>query len=379
MCVIFFGQLACGEIDWSGDLSPANPTGWTTSTHASIGQSDSGMLEITGGTVSTYRGSIGYDPGSSGQVTVDGAGSMFTNSSNLYVGRGGSGVMDIIGGGSVDNDTGYIGYSANASGEVTVTGTGSTWTNGGSHYVGFLGNGTLSITDGGAVDNGFGFIGYALDSTGQVTVDGNGSTWKNSDGLYVGDAGDGTLTITGGGRVDVAGGLFVKYGGASYINMTGGGKLALYGDADGSLDEFLDLIDGSDAIRYWDHINAAWADITGATSGRDYWLSYVSEGDLAGYTVLTVERALIGDANHDGTVDDTDAALVAAGWQTGTGVTWEMGDFNCDGAVNEIDITLLAANWQRDVDDTGQSVPEPSMAVGLMWLVGICGWRRRKR
>ena len=45
---------------------------------------------------------------------------------------------------------------------------------------------------------------------------------------------------------------------------------------------------GTDAIRYWDDSVSDWADITGATYGEDYTLSYLTAGDLAGYTVLTV-------------------------------------------------------------------------------------------
>ena len=42
-----------------------------------------------------------------------------------------------------------------------------------------------------------------------------------------------------------------------------------------------------------------------------------------------------GDANRDGAVDDADASILAAHWQTASGATWEMGDFNVDGAVND--------------------------------------------
>ena len=64
--------------------------------------------------------------------------------------------------------------------------------------------------------------------------------------------------------------------------------LALFGKAKNSLVEFFDLIDGTDAIRYWDDGIADWADIMGATYGDDYTLSYLTEGELTGYTLLTV-------------------------------------------------------------------------------------------
>ncbi len=83
--------------------------------------------------------------------------------------------------------------------------------------------------------------------------------------------------------------------GDSFINMSTGGMLALFGDADAdygnndgdiTLDEFYDMIEGTDAINYWD--GSDWVSLTGATEGVDYWLNYYDSGDLAGYTVLTV-------------------------------------------------------------------------------------------
>jgi hypothetical protein len=48
------------------------------------------------------------------------------------------------------------------------------------------------------------------------------------------------------------------------------------------------LIYGTDDIRYWDESVGGWANIAGATAGNDYRLTYLTKGDLAGYTVLTV-------------------------------------------------------------------------------------------
>ena len=59
--------------------------------------------------------------------------------------------MDITGGNDVTDDRGYIGYDSGVTGEVTVDGSGSTWTNNSSLDVGYLGNGTLDITNGGLV------------------------------------------------------------------------------------------------------------------------------------------------------------------------------------------------------------------------------------
>ncbi len=130
--------------------------------------------------------------------------------------------------------------------------------------------------------------GYSSDSTGVVTVDGTGSIWAIVSGLDVGCIGNGTLDITSGGLVSVGGILTIDIylDGDSVINMATGGMLALRGDADDLLGDFLGMIEGTDAIRYWDGLD--WADITGANPGSDYTLSYLETGDLTGYTVLTV-------------------------------------------------------------------------------------------
>ncbi len=64
------------------------------------------------------------------------------------------------------------------------------------------------------------------------------------------------------------------------------------------------------------------------------------------------------DADNDGQVDDADAAILAANWQTPSGAVRAQGDFNADGRVDDIDATLLAANWLSGVAPT-PAVPEP--------------------
>ena len=75
-----------------------------------------------------------------------------------------------------------------------------------------------------------------------------------------------------------------------------------------------------------------------------------------------------GDATLDGKVDNDDAAILAANWQTMSDATWQMGDFNEDGKVDDKDATIMAVNWQHGV---GQSaVPEPGI-ITLLCLGGL--------
>ena len=101
-------------------------------------------------------------------MTVTGAGSTWTNTGALTIGGGsGNGTLNVLSGGSVSNTIGYIGYGPGSTNTVTVDGAGglSTSTNSGILYVGY-GNGgrctaTLNITNGGSVSAGSAtYVGY---------------------------------------------------------------------------------------------------------------------------------------------------------------------------------------------------------------------------
>lgn len=334
--VIGFGTNSIGAVTIDGAGS-----NWTNGSSLHVGRYGSGTLAITnGGIVSDMSGHIGYGSGSNGYVTIDGVGSTWINDGSLSVGLEGNGTLAIMGGGTVSSSDSSIGTDFDSTGVLTVDGVGSTWTNSrsvtigrfgsgtlaitnggtaeisrssnigiwnrsegiiivdgvgsrldhGDHLViGEDGNGTVSITGGGAMSNLVGYIGRFRRSVGEVTVDGAGSTWTNRGDLHVGHLGTGVLTITHGGLLSVGGTLSIEENdAASFINMSRGGMLALMGDADESLTQFLDLVDGTDAIHFWDESLSAWALLTSAAYGEDYTLEYLTSGNLAGYTLLTV-------------------------------------------------------------------------------------------
>jgi T5SS/PEP-CTERM-associated repeat protein len=190
------------------------------------------------------------------------------------------------------------------------------WTNTSTLYVGYLGSGALRVEAGGQLNSVTAFISYKSVSTGTATITGTGSKWTNSSSLDVGRFRGASLTITAGGLLSVRGPLTIDYngGGDSFINLATGGMLALWGDADDSLAQFLGLVAGTDAIRYWNASVAGWTPLTAATLGADYTLQYQAAGDLTGYTLLTVlAPGPAGDFNRDGRVDGGD--LLA--WQRG--------------------------------------------------------------
>jgi hypothetical protein len=128
--------------------------------------------------------------------------------------------------------------------------------------------------------------------------------------------------------------------------MASGGMLALKGDADGSIGEFMNLVAGTDAISYWDQAGSSWTTMTHATADMNYTLKYLTDGDLAGYTLLTYYGTpMTGDANFDSKVDVSDLGILAANYGLAGGATWAMGDFNLDGRIDVSDLGILAANY----------------------------------
>lgn len=194
---------------------------WNNSGRLYVGNSGTGTLNIgNGGVVSSNAvfSSVGYNTGSQGVVNVNGAGSQWNNSGQLYVGVSGTGTLNIENGGVVSDARGTVGYLSGSSGVVNVTGAGSQWNTGGL-TIGDLGNGNLSIENGGVVSNRIGVIGNDTDSMGVVKVTGAGSQWINSLTLSVGSYGSGTLNVLDSGKVMTTA---LNIGTKGTVNLDGG-------------------------------------------------------------------------------------------------------------------------------------------------------------
>ncbi|MBN1403359.1 MAG: PEP-CTERM sorting domain-containing protein [Opitutales bacterium] len=168
------------------------------------------ILNISSGdeaeyTLRDYAGYIAFNSGSTAQVNVSGIGTEWVNANNLYVGRGGSGTLNIDSGASVSAASSYLGYDDIAYGETIVSGSGSQWINSGILYVGYNGYGTFVIQNGATVSNGRAYIGYGASSSGnQVYVGGAGSRWTCSNELTIGATGSGSMTVSDGAYVSSA-------------------------------------------------------------------------------------------------------------------------------------------------------------------------------
>ena len=179
---------ADAAITATGDVSPGNLATWNDIVTGYVGYTGAGTLAVnSGSTLTSDACFLGYNSGSTGTVTVSGAGSAWDVTSppldpggpeynpNLYVGCSGNAALKITNGGTVsDSDYTCLGYNSGSTGTVTVDGLGSTLGALGL-YVGCGGSGTITVTNGGTL-SGSGSIGFG--STGTVTVDGPGSTWR---------------------------------------------------------------------------------------------------------------------------------------------------------------------------------------------------------
>jgi T5SS/PEP-CTERM-associated repeat protein len=189
-----------------GDVEPANPSTWTSSTNGYIGNTASGTLTVNGGNdLLSGNGYIGYGSGSTGLVAVDGAGSAVTTAQFLVVGEFGQGTLKVTNHATVSSVSGQIGEFSGSTGVVTVDGTGSTWNNNSSFYsigliVGVSGSGTLNITNGGAVTVASATcVGDGAGSTGTINFGAHGGT-LTTQSLYASPtqmAGTGTINTCG--------------------------------------------------------------------------------------------------------------------------------------------------------------------------------------
>ncbi|MCC6127416.1 MAG: autotransporter-associated beta strand repeat-containing protein [Pirellulales bacterium] len=109
LCAVHFlsfpMKIAQAAIDWSGEVLPANPATWTSSTTGIIGQNSTGTVSVNDGSeLLCLSGFIGDNPGSSGTVTVTGIDSKWTTY-NLTIGSGGNGTLNI---GSISDNGGLV-------------------------------------------------------------------------------------------------------------------------------------------------------------------------------------------------------------------------------------------------------------------------------
>ncbi|WP_170175464.1 autotransporter domain-containing protein [Glycocaulis alkaliphilus] len=183
------------------------PDPWNIGNSLTVGNFGDSTLTISdGAVVNSTSGFVAFRAGSTGAVTVTGAGSRWNNPGEIRIGGLGAGALTILDGGSVHSGIGYIAYEAGSSAVVTVNGSGSEWISTSTLMVGGSGSANMTISDGGLVQNVRGEIGVDTPAvSSSVLVTGAGSQWINTDALRIGLFGTGALTIADGGEVSATG------------------------------------------------------------------------------------------------------------------------------------------------------------------------------
>ncbi len=193
-----------------GDLAGSNGT--VSVTNASLtadnillGDAGTGGMTISSGGTATGEDIIlGNASTAIGNLTVKGAGSTLNANVEINVGLAGKGTMIVSDGGTVNaaSDS-TIANWAGSTGSLTIDGAGSTWNNAGTFYVNQNGTAALTISNGGVLNSSNGYVGYDSSGSGTVLIDGSGSEWASTGSLIVGEDGTGAVTLTNSGTLSV--------------------------------------------------------------------------------------------------------------------------------------------------------------------------------
>jgi T5SS/PEP-CTERM-associated repeat protein len=201
------------------------------------------LILTNGGVANSYDTYIGNQATANNNlVLISGSGSVWSNTSKLYIGNAGSFNRLTInqGGTFVEQTHSYLGATASSSNNVLwIDGPGSVWSNTSYNwlYVGNAGSGNqLIVTNGGS---GFGYytaLGYGSSSSNNLmVVSGSNSCWRNSADIEVGDAGSGNrLIITDGGCVQTRYNTILGYSAGSsnnFVLVSGAGSVLSNGSS----------------------------------------------------------------------------------------------------------------------------------------------------
>jgi T5SS/PEP-CTERM-associated repeat protein len=207
---------------------------WYSSGELRLGESIGGnQIIVSNGAQVVTVGTVNIGYGSSfNTALVTGNNSIWSNASAFTVGRGGvSNQLTIANGGMVVNTSGSLGTFQSSNNTVVVTDPGSVWSNTTTLFVGSANGGNrLVITNGGKVYNALSAALGRADSN-SVFVSDAGSLWQSSSISISSSATPGVgnrLIVSNGGTViATSGGMFVgrDTAGEGSVQITGNGSL----------------------------------------------------------------------------------------------------------------------------------------------------------
>lgn len=193
-----------------------------------VGGPGNGILDISGqGNVVSGEGRIGTGVGG-GEVALFGFGSIWS-SGNLSVGYSGEGTLGILDGAAVVSEMGFVGFEAGSSGNVGIEGfgddigQGSIWTLSSDLTIGAGGTGTVDLFD-------FGVLNVLGKTTvnGTLTVADGALSTHNSQSLTIGGTKDGKVSVSGfvedlPGRMNAISELIAGEAGVGQLDILDGG------------------------------------------------------------------------------------------------------------------------------------------------------------
>lgn len=147
-------------------------------------------------------GTIGSGSVAVGSVSVMGAGALWGNSDDLYVGKSGQADLTISNAGQVGCSNSYIAQEAGSTATIRVLDPNSRWTVTNCIEVGGLGSANLEVSNGGRIQDLNTQVARQPGSEAIIHVTDPGSLWQTSI-LVVGDEGNVTVMISHGGTLAV--------------------------------------------------------------------------------------------------------------------------------------------------------------------------------
>jgi T5SS/PEP-CTERM-associated repeat protein len=327
---------------------------------------------------------------------------------SLGAGFRGQGSLTIAGGASVSSRDGYLGYHATASGTASVDGPGSSWMLSGDLYVGFNGTGVLQIGSGGRVSVG---DTISISSSSRLNLEGgslvastiafptaggqfdwisgtlhvgryNGSL-TNAAGLLAPGQSAGSTTIAGSYIQQAAAALQIEIGGTmptsqhDFVDVLGavtlGGQLQLSlidGFVPGPENIFTVLSASGNIMGEFGNIPSGQRLTT--TDGLYSFLVHYGVGsafDLRQVVLTNFQSTILpGDFNHNGSVDAVDY------------VVWRR-NLSGNTFVDETNYQTWRTNFGRTAEQMAEStsVPEPAAIALMCTLLAAASFARRAR
>ena len=187
---------------------------------------DASLTVRNNGTVQSGDASIGSGFGT-GSASVSGPGSLWSANA-IFVGQAGNGTLTIDNGGTVDGQSGFVAQQAGSRGSVSIDGAGSRWSNSDFVSVGMGGEGTLTIADGASFGASFVRLGQFAGSTGILNIGTGGIAGLLDTASVLGM--DGTAIVNFNHSDDVS--TATAFLGSLAFNKLGTGTLLLAGTSD---------------------------------------------------------------------------------------------------------------------------------------------------